>query len=393
MTQTEAQPPANAQQANAQGLAAIRAGDGPAAVAAFTRAVAADPAALALWRNLAHAQRLSGNDTGEKDALEQALNIDRRDFGSQLRLAQLLERTGQETQALIAWSNVQALAAQQPGALAPQVEAELAAGASYCAALQARLGAAADQLIAAGTAQWDETDQRRIQAFLDRTLGRRVIFQNECSGMFYPFLPADEFFDRRQFPWFDELEAATDAIRAEALGILDNPGEAIRPYVRMEEGTPQNKWSALDQSLDWGACFLWEYGEPHQPVLDRCPATAALLSRLPILDLPGRGPSAFFSILRPHSQIPAHTGVTNTRAIIHLPLIVPPGCGFRVGGETREWVEGRAFAFDDTIEHEAWNTSDQRRVILIVDAWNPHLSLAERQAIREHIRLSEQALT
>lgn len=393
MTQTEAQPPANAQQANAQGLAAIRAGDGPAAVAAFTRAVAADPAALALWRNLAHAQRLSGNDTGEKDALEQALNIDRRDFGSQLRLAQLLERTGQETQALIAWSNVQALAAQQPGALAPQVEAELAAGASYCAALQARLGAAADQLIAAGTAQWDETDQRRIQAFLDRTLGRRVIFQNECSGMFYPFLPADEFFDRRQFPWFAELEAATDAIRAEALGILDNPGEAIRPYVRMEEGTPQNKWSALDQSLDWGACFLWEYGEPHQPVLDRCPATAALLSRLPILDLPGRGPSAFFSILRPHSQIPAHTGVTNTRAIIHLPLIVPPGCGFRVGGETREWVEGRAFAFDDTIEHEAWNTSDQRRVILIVDAWNPHLSLAERQAIREHIRLSEQALT
>lgn len=392
MTQIPPQPSAIAQQANAEGLAAIRSGDGPAAVIALTRAVAADPAALPLWRNLAHAQRLSSNDAGEKAALERALSLDRRDFGSQLRLAQLLQRTGQETQALIAWSNVQALAAQQPGTLAPQVEDELAAGAAYCAALQDRLGAAANELIAEGAAQWDETEQRRIRAFLDRALGRRAIFQNECAGMHYPFLPADEFFDRRHFPWFEELEAATAAIRAEVQGILDDPGEAMRPYVRMDEGVPQNKWSALDNSLDWGACFLWEYGEPNQPVLDRCPATAALLERLPILDLPGRGPSAFFSILRPGSQIPPHTGVTNTRAIIHLPLIVPPSCGFRVGGETRKWVEGQAFAFDDTIEHEAWNTSDQRRAILIIDAWNPHLSPAERQAIRDHVRRAEQAL-
>ena len=66
---------------------------------------------------------------------------------------------------------------------------------------------------------------------------------------------------------------------------------------------------------------------------------------------------------------------------MHLPLIVPPGCGFRVGGETREWREGEAFAFDDTIEHEAWNDSDQLRAVLIFDVWNPHLTELERNLL------------
>ena len=56
--------------------------------------------------------------------------------------------------------------------------------------------------------------------------------------------------------------------------------------------------------------------------------------------------------------------------------------GFRVGGETREWHEGEAFVFDDTIEHEAWNDSDHLRAVLIFDVWNPWLTLAERDLIR-----------
>ncbi|MFN5903064.1 MAG: aspartyl/asparaginyl beta-hydroxylase domain-containing protein, partial [Novosphingobium sp.] len=91
---------------------------------------------------------------------------------------------------------------------------------------------------------------------------------------------------------------------------------------------------------------------------------------------------AFFSLLKPRTRIPPHTGVTNIRSIVHLPLIVPQGCGFRVGGETREWHEGEAFVFDDTIEHEAWNDSDHLRAVLIFDVWNPWLTLAERDLIR-----------
>ena len=73
--------------------------------------------------------------------------------------------------------------------------------------------------------------------------------------------------------------------------------------------------------------------------------------------------------------------MTNVRSVVHLPLIVPPGCSFRVGGETRIWVRGEAFAFDDTIEHEAWNRSDHDRAVLIIDVWNPHLSDDERGMI------------
>jgi len=100
-------------------------------------------------------------------------------------------------------------------------------------------------------------------------------------------------------------------------------------------------------------------------------------------------PTAFFSVLRPRTHLPAHTGVSNVRAIIHLPLVVPAGCRFRVGGETREWRAGEAWAFDDTIEHEAWNDSDELRAILIFDTWNPHLSEVERRLLAAFFEASD----
>jgi aspartyl/asparaginyl beta-hydroxylase (cupin superfamily) len=68
--------------------------------------------------------------------------------------------------------------------------------------------------------------------------------------------------------------------------------------------------------------------------------------------------------------------------LVHLPLIIPPGCGFRVGAEVREWIPGKALVFDDTMEHEAWNDSDVPRAVMIFDIWNPSLSAAERDMVR-----------
>jgi aspartyl/asparaginyl beta-hydroxylase (cupin superfamily) len=64
-----------------------------------------------------------------------------------------------------------------------------------------------------------------------------------------------------------------------------------------------------------------------------------------------------------------------------LPLIVPEGCGLRVGNETRAWREGEALIFDDSIEHEAWNTSDRVRVVLLFDIWRPELTEGERKLV------------
>jgi aspartyl/asparaginyl beta-hydroxylase (cupin superfamily) len=54
---------------------------------------------------------------------------------------------------------------------------------------------------------------------------------------------------------------------------------------------------------------------------------------------------------------------------------------FRVGNDSRQWVPGKAWVFDDTIEHEAWNDSDKLRVVLIFDIWHPHLTPPERAMI------------
>jgi aspartyl/asparaginyl beta-hydroxylase (cupin superfamily) len=214
-------------------------------------------------------------------------------------------------------------------------------------------------------------------------MGRRKIYRNECHGIEFPFLPADEFFARDHFPWLALLESRTDAIRDELRQLLEARGEVLpRPYVAQKQGTPQNKWTPLDNSLDWGAIFLWEFGRPNPAVQQACPATVAVLNQFLRADIPGRGPTAFFSLLKPRTRIPPHTGVTNMRSIVHLPLIVPEGCGFRVGGETRQWREGEAFVFDDTIEHEAWNDSDDLRAVLIFDVWNPWLTSEERELAR-----------
>ncbi|HEV2864991.1 MAG TPA: aspartyl/asparaginyl beta-hydroxylase domain-containing protein, partial [Allosphingosinicella sp.] len=157
---------------------------------------------------------------------------------------------------------------------------------------------------------------------------------------------------------------------------------AFRPYVAFEASQPVNQWAELNHSRRWSAWFLWEDGVKNDVNCARCPATAAALEAVPLLDLPGKGPTAMFSILEPRTRIPPHTGSNNVRTTVHLPLIVPEGCGFRVGAESRQWQVGTAWAFDDTIEHEAWNDSDAPRAILIFDVWNPLLTEAERSAVR-----------
>lgn len=371
---------------NARGTLALgdqRFGD---AAADFAAAAQADPDQPVLWVNLATAHRGAGDDEAERAALERALAKDRFHFTALLRKAELEERAGPVRDAVLAWNAVISVAsgmAERP----PAVEEALRRGQAFMAAHGEDLARRYDEAFGADRA--GDPDMRRFNRCLDHVLGRAPIFRNECQGVHYPFLPADEFFDKRLFPWLGAVEAQTAAIREEARALIADPGEALRPYVKLDEGTPQNKWSALDNSLEWGACFLWEYGRPNPAVLDRCPATAAALRAAPDTTIPGKAPSAFFSILKAGAHIPPHTGVTNTRAIVHLPLIVPEGCRFRVGGETREWVEGEAFAFDDTIEHEAINESAVDRVVLIFDTWNPHLTAREQQLLREFYAMQE----
>ncbi|WP_136162200.1 aspartyl/asparaginyl beta-hydroxylase domain-containing protein [Sphingomonas flavalba] len=366
---------------NALGIIALGEGDVVAAGHYFERAIATDDKAPELWLNLAKARRLANDNAAEERCLERALAMDQRNFMANVRMAELHERSGDLGRAMFRWSGVLALAEGMERRDAA-LEKLLDHARSFATGYSERLADILSGRLEDSRKAVLDADRRRFDACVDRILGRRRIYVNECHGLHYPFLPADEFFDRRHFPWMEAFESHADAIREEFVALLDAGLPGARPYVQMEAGAPRNKWSALDRSERWSAWFLWHHGVRQAVAAERCAKTLAALEAVPLSDLPGRSPTAFFSILHPHTRIPPHTGVTNARAIVHLPLIVPPGCGFRVGGETRAWEAGVAFAFDDTIEHEAWNDSDEPRAVLIFDVWNPHIVEAERALLR-----------
>lgn len=373
---------------NMLGLQALRAGDPARGTALFRRAVAVDPRSPDLFINLAKARRTLADIAGEQAALEGALAIDQRHFMALVRLAELFERTGQDARAAERWAGVLAMSVMLEER-SPAVETMLEHARDYVARQQATFAAAVDSGLASARDAVPAAARRRFDACIDTLLGRRQIYANVCAGLHFPFLPADEFFERRHFPWLAEIEAKTDIVRRELEALITAQAPGFLHYVAMESGTPTNKWSALDHKLDWSAFHLWKNGVRDDDACARCPQTIAAIEALPLADLPGRAPTVFFSLLAPGTHLPAHTGVSNVRAIIHLPLIIPPGCGFRVGGETREWQVGEAWAFDDTIEHEAWNRSDEMRAILIFDVWNPHIDPEERTLLRQFFPVAD----
>ncbi|HEV7123389.1 MAG TPA: aspartyl/asparaginyl beta-hydroxylase domain-containing protein [Rhodanobacter sp.] len=208
--------------------------------------------------------------------------------------------------------------------------------------------------------------------------------RQQPTFLYFPGVPSQPYYPRERFPWQAELEANTAAIREELRAVLSQP-QHLESFLLTD--SPQDTADLLrssgDRSAAWDAYFFHRHGERYDAHALSCPRTAALLDALPLAHVREHSPETLFSVLRPGSHILPHRGVTNTRLVTHLPLIVPPGCALRVGGEIHEWQEGRCVTFDDTFEHEAWNHSGDTRVVLIVDSWNPDLSEAERAAVAD----------
>jgi aspartyl/asparaginyl beta-hydroxylase (cupin superfamily) len=223
----------------------------------------------------------------------------------------------------------------------------------------------------------------RFDHCLDILLGKRRPYLPQPTFMYFPHLPAYEYYPRDLFEWLAEAEAAAPAIRAEFERVFAEDQDRLEPYVAYPDGVPLDQWKELNHSRRWSAFYLSREGKPFPEHEARCPQTMAMLAKVPRVDIRNHGPTAFFSILDAKCHIPAHTGATNTRLTVHLPLVLPGQCTFRVGSERREWRDGEAWVFDDTVEHEAWNESDAPRAILIFDVWNPYLTPSERALVTE----------
>ena len=359
---------------------AAASGDLASARQSLEQAVAAGKPSVELWSKLSAVRRALGDGPGALEAIEKALAISPLDFSALLARAMLLDRAS-DPRAGEAFAN--AIAQLPPDRELPP---PMAKAVQHAKARAGEHGQGVEQRLAAAIpAGLEEGQRRRLERFASNSARRTRHFHQEPTNFHFPELPEIEFHDTSQFAGIAELEAATDAIRAEYEALVRLKTAELVPYTQYPEHVPLAQWKALNNNRDWTAIHLLQNGRRVEANADHCPATMELLAKIPQPDIPGAAPNAMFSLLAPRTRIPPHTGVANVRLVAHLPLIVPPGCGFRVGESTRGWDVGEAFVFDDTIEHEAWNDSDELRVVLIFDLWAPAIDPAERAAVAKLI--------
>jgi hypothetical protein len=365
---------------NASVQDALKRGDRQGALALVLEAERAAPTDISLKLQRAMVSRAMGDLAGSLAALDEALSLDPYDYVALLSKGAVVEKMSGERAAAAVYRNALKIAPPDekiPAPLRAPTERARQIVARTEEALEAHLKLRTGQVNAATS----QEARRRFDESLGVFSGRQKVYVQEPLLLHYPRLPAIPFYDRSLFPWFAELEAATDTIRGELEGALAASQDDFVPYIAYPKGAPVNQWGELNHSRKWSSFFLWKDGARQAGACELCPKTAALLAGLPMAEQPGFAPTAMFSALEANTRIPAHTGSTNVRLLCHLPLILPGPARFRVGGETREWKMGEAWVFDDTIEHEAWNDADQLRVILIFDIWNPYLDEGEKALV------------
>jgi aspartate beta-hydroxylase len=204
--------------------------------------------------------------------------------------------------------------------------------------------------------------------------------------LYFPGLPDAGFHDPHGHPWAATLAANWPAIRDEALAVIAE-GSRVQPFLEFKPGDRREDYVAGPGGGDggpaWDAYFFWRHGQRFDEHHARCPVTSGLLESIELCRIEQQAPEICFSVLRPGSHIQPHHGTTNTRLVMHLPLVVPPDCALNLPDVgTHAWREGEPMLFDDTFLHEAWNRSTGTRTILLMDCWNPHLTPPERSALK-----------
>ena len=200
-----------------------------------------------------------------------------------------------------------------------------------------------------------------VNLIQEKALGR----SSPPSGdeTFDPWLPAipgldDKPFYDEKLPWFDELIDSYSQLRTEAKILYKTRGEKFPEHRADIYNT--NKWRAID--------FV-DQGQLQSHNLAYCPATERVIKKLPIWFYCG------YSVLAPGAEIKAHTGYTNAALTCHFGLNSCKGCYINVGGETREYEDGKILVFSDSFRHSVINNSDDWRITLMF--FFPHPKLAK----------------
>jgi aspartate beta-hydroxylase len=360
-------------------MQALRTGNAAAARDAFEQIVAEGQADASVYFGLAFAYRQLKNPALAISAVDRSLATEPHSLQALVFKGDLYAERG-DARAAAAFYSAAVKASPPLEQLSPEMQGVVQRAQSMCDGYAGQIEDRLLQIFSDKGLDVAHASSRFAQS-LDMLFGRKQRYVQEPRYYFFPELPQKQFFDPAEFFWVTGIEAATKMIRDELLEVLKED-TAFKPYVQGSADRPQNAQQGMLNNPDWSAFYLWKDGEIVAENAARCPLTMRVLETIVPRDVQHAAPSILFSLMRPGAHIPPHSGMVNTRLICHLPLIVPPGCEFRVGNEIRQWREGKVWLFDDTIEHEAWNRSNELRVILLFEVWRPELSRSERQLVQ-----------
>jgi aspartyl/asparaginyl beta-hydroxylase (cupin superfamily)/Tfp pilus assembly protein PilF len=375
--------PDHAPALNYLGAHAMARGDVALAGSYLHRATTADPGLAIAHANLSRLYSQQGDAAQALEAITRAIHAEPAAWGAHFEKARLLHAAGRLREAGSAWGDgLQYM--PEAARRSPQLQAMVQQAEAAVADNQQQLSEFLAERLRGLREGHGKRELERMDHSLDIIAGRRSYVTARPLMLPIPRLPAIPFFHREDFDWVPRVEAEFPAILDELHGLLATQ-DGFVPYIQTAPGEPKGQFEELDQKLDWSAYFLWKNGKRIDAHADRCPRTEAAINLAPQISVPNRAPVIFFSALKPGTYIPPHNGATNARLTVHLPLIIPPDCVLRVGEETHVWEPGKLVLFDDTIRHEAWNHSDQLRVVLIFDVWHPLLTPLEREMVAHTI--------
>jgi aspartate beta-hydroxylase len=377
--------PRHVEARNALAIAALRSGDFAGARAELDAALAVAPDDVLTLNHLAQLQQGEGDVPGALRTYASLLERQPTLYTVRLAYAQLLEATGdaalaarqafraiRHAQRAGRWLSAESTA---PGLREPVTRA--------MALVDQHRRDMCERIFAPMLQRFGPEAMARVAGFVAVQLGEASYTPADTrqrpTAMPFPGLPQSPYIDKRRMAGLAELEAETPAILAELHAVLghdtgrekvfDDPALA-REFLRSPRGP-----------ASWDGYYFYRHGQRNHTNATRCPRTMAAIDRLALARVPGHGPEVLFSTLGPGTHLMPHHGVTNTRLVCHLPLIVPPDCALSVAGEEHPWRVGEVVVFDDTYSHEALNRSDEVRVVMIFDMWHPDLTEAERIAV------------
>ncbi|MEO7066722.1 MAG: aspartyl/asparaginyl beta-hydroxylase domain-containing protein [Rhodanobacter sp.] len=381
--------PDNPEALNFIAMCELGRGEFDAACAHLEHAIHIDSQEASFRKNLGIAQLALGRAQEAIDTFDEVIAMDPKEFSARLHRAAALERLGNSYDATTAYYRAIAIAQAAylwrnrqttPASLQPLLQHAI----GYIKQNQKRIFM---EWMQPAREQYGAASVARIEAglsiYLKEGATQYVDERQHCSFFYVPGLAASPFLDATKVPGMDDLARQGATFMAE-LRLAEAAGRDLEPYFATHDLAILREQGVLDGGEDARLEALYFYRDGDLEPLGRqgCPQTFAAVKSLPHpVEIERLGPNVYFVVLGPDTHVLPSQGLSNARIHVEIPLWVSEPTVRQVADTETAWQVGEPVAYDASFVHELWNHGDESAAALVLDAWHPDLSAAERMAL------------